>query len=183
MAKSKSARAARRQARKRWKKGRSFKEPKPPTDAEIIEALSKSSKSVTGDTQEERVSPELMVPSDARETARGAQAAARELTEGLDEDAAPRINAYTCEACGGVTVTVDRDRGVTPFIIVCRARPDCDWRATSAFYRPPDGVGEPTHEWYRPSEPETAALGESTQRHVAQGGLLLRPIDPTRREA
>lgn len=34
----------------------------------------------------------------------------------------PRINVYVCEKCGGHTVTVDVDEGVTPFMIGCHAK-------------------------------------------------------------
>jgi hypothetical protein len=33
-----------------------------------------------------------------------------------------RINVYVCQKCGGHTVTVDVDEGVTPFMIGCHAR-------------------------------------------------------------
>ena len=36
--------------------------------------------------------------------------------------AEPRINVYVCQKCGGYTVTVDVDEGVTPFMIGCHAR-------------------------------------------------------------
>lgn len=38
----------------------------------------------------------------------------------------PRINVYTCRECGGHTVTVDVDEGVTPFMIRCRAGKEVD---------------------------------------------------------
>lgn len=34
----------------------------------------------------------------------------------------PRINVYVCRKCGGYTVTVDVDEGVTPFMIGCHAK-------------------------------------------------------------
>lgn len=34
----------------------------------------------------------------------------------------PRINVYVCRKCGGHTVTVDVDDGVTPFMIGCHAK-------------------------------------------------------------
>lgn len=33
-----------------------------------------------------------------------------------------RINVYVCQKCGGHTVTVDVDEGVTPFMIGCHAK-------------------------------------------------------------
>ena len=38
-------------------------------------------------------------------------------------------NVYVCQKCGGLTVTLDRDQGTTPFMIGCRAsgkEGDCD---------------------------------------------------------
>lgn len=88
-----------------------------------------------------------------------------------------RINAYTCEA-GHQLVTVDRQNGVTPFIIGCR-RSGCKEPASSSFYR----VGQdltPTYEWYRPSFREYETLDAYAQGHVRNGGLLLREIKPDR---
>lgn len=34
----------------------------------------------------------------------------------------PRVNVYVCQKCGGHTVTVDVDEGVTPFMIGCHAK-------------------------------------------------------------
>ena len=93
-----------------------------------------------------------------------------------------RENVYTCEKCGAMLTTVDRDAGVTPFMIGCRQRGDfvaCDGMMRSACYpkgpRPP-WIGPPTHEWYRPDATETARLGRHTRDHVERGGLFLRPI-------
>lgn len=103
----------------------------------------------------------------------------------------PKLNIYVCEF-GCHNVTVDVDRGVTPFMIRCefRGKPGrplnlkyaengrCIGTAQSCFYprgTKPTHIGEPTHEWYRPEEAELAKLSEPEREHVAQGGLLLRP--------
>jgi len=102
----------------------------------------------------------------------------------------PRENVYRCEY-GCNTVTVDVDRGVTPFMIKCKSvsrpgRPlmpsltgpdgECVGTAHSSFYpgapRPPH-LPAPTHEWFRPSE--LAGLSDDDADHVRRGGLLLRP--------
>lgn len=102
-----------------------------------------------------------------------------------------RINIYICEY-GCHNITVDVDKGVTPFMIGCefKGRPDrpadptkmkngkCIGVARSCMY--PENIGEnipypkPTHEWYRPELSEYAKLSSSEQEHVKNGGLLLR---------
>lgn len=111
----------------------------------------------------------------------------------------PLINVYKCEY-NCLTVTVDVDEGVTPFMISCRSRsrPDrplkpeltgadgfCIGTANSSFYprgpKPP-WISEPKWEWYLPNETELeaecAAEPESRNSiiaHVKNGGLMLRP--------
>lgn len=88
-------------------------------------------------------------------------------------------NVYTCEECGGFTSTIDVDEGVTPFMILCRARPDCHGWAQSAMYpkgpRPPR-IPAPAWEWYKPGADEMLTLSPANLGHVKQGGLLLRAI-------
>jgi len=83
----------------------------------------------------------------------------------------PRINVYKCQySC--LNVTVDVDKGVTPFMIKCRSKPrsdrpikkkyldedgECIGQANSSFYpktEKPPHIGEPTHEWYLPNKEE-----------------------------
>lgn len=87
-----------------------------------------------------------------------------------------KVNVYTCEKCEGRTVTIDRDEGVTPFILRCRVTPRCDGKATSCCYRPPPGTPPPTHEWYRPTEKEAKRSGEGMYEHFKAGGLFIRPV-------
>lgn len=107
--------------------------------------------------------------------------------------AAPRsygfLNAYFCQdGCKAITVTIDRDQGVTPFMIAC---PKCEaagrrtkgaiqnYMARSAMYRLPDDATEEMarYEFYRPSYGYYRALThESTRNHVESGGLLFRKI-------
>lgn len=98
-----------------------------------------------------------------------------------------KLNVYRCQgkreflpplgkatqtqaSCGRQTVTIDREPGVTPFIIGC---PDCGGEAQSSMYRVPANL-DPTHEWYRPDSLDGLKPGE--RDHVERGGLLLRPI-------
>lgn len=83
-----------------------------------------------------------------------------------------KINIYTCPD-GHQTVTVDRDEGVTPFIIDCE-HGDCKKEAKSSFYRV-DQTLIPTHEWYKPES--TEGLGAWEKEHVEMGGLSFRKIE------
>lgn len=83
----------------------------------------------------------------------------------------PRINVYQCEYSCHI-VTIDVDKGVTPFLIKCVRKPthdrpiekkyldekgECKGQATSSFYptsEKPPHIGEPTHEWYLPNKEE-----------------------------
>lgn len=112
-----------------------------------------------------------------------------------------RKNVYTCELCSGHIVTVDREKGVTPFLIACRVNPHdaklltnednlslpelqkldktrkCRGEMHSAFYRVRPDCPPATWEWYRPTGDDYTRLSEFTRRdHVDKGGLLLRPI-------
>lgn len=87
--------------------------------------------------------------------------------------ASPKLNRYTCNDCGGYIITVDRDRGVTPFALNCRATKDCNGDMYSSFYR---AEGRPTFEWRRPTPVEYAAMSKVGRHHVDQGGLELHPI-------
>lgn len=93
-----------------------------------------------------------------------------------------RKNAYVCDGsngnfrgpgrtgCGAYIVTIDREPGVTPFIVRCG---NCGGETHSKFYRVQEDL-EPTHEWYRPETAE--GLSEHTVEHIRKGGLILRPI-------
>ncbi len=88
------------------------------------------------------------------------------------------INQYTCDECRGTIVTVDRDEGVTPFMLGCRAKPGCTGLMRSSFYSLPT-IPRPSWEWYKPQfEEELKKLDHQTREHVKLGGLLLRQIPP-----
>jgi hypothetical protein len=88
-----------------------------------------------------------------------------------------KINTYTCPK-GHVTVTIDTDDGVTPFMIRCRQHADhaehnCTEAAKSAGYRC-DQKLTPEYEWFRPQSLE--GLSPAMKHHVQQGGLEIRKI-------
>lgn len=73
-------------------------------------------------------------------------------------------NVYTCQACAGVVVTIDRDDGVTPFSIRCRAAEKCDGLMYSTFYQVGKKPLVPQYEWFRPDDEELQAeINEAVQ--------------------
>jgi len=85
-----------------------------------------------------------------------------------------RKNIYVCDTCRGHIVTVDRDKGVTPFAILCRATKGCGGLMQSSMYRVFDQRIRAGFEWYEPTETELVTESPATRAHVARGGLLLR---------
>lgn len=81
-----------------------------------------------------------------------------------------KLNAYQCRDCRAHVVTIDREPGVTPFLVRCR---NCGGEAQSAFYRlGPNHT--PTYEWVRPESLD--GLDAGSIEHIRNGGLILRPI-------
>lgn len=93
-------------------------------------------------------------------------------------EAAGKVNNYICRACSGRIVTVNRVKGTTPFMILCKAVPGCQGFMSSAFYRC-DQSETPTYEWFKPSLKEAARQGKDMLDHVRKGGLDIRPIVQT----
>jgi hypothetical protein len=89
-------------------------------------------------------------------------------------------NAYVCEDCRYITLTVHIHEGVTPFLLGCRNPTGCKGMAISFSYQmpgilalnSPSGKLYPTHEWYKPEPGQDLTKGE--QDHVNNGGVLLR---------
>lgn len=103
---------------------------------------------------------------------------------GVDDAKQSRVhNAYVCDTCRVAFHTIDRHPGVTPLSMshgMFDQGSRCEGRCVSAGYPVgalPPSLGEPTHEWFRPS---AEVLDVSTPRvveHVMRGGLLLRRYD------
>lgn len=106
-----------------------------------------------------------------------------------------RINGYTCQKCKITIYTIDRDEGVTPFMIPCLSnikklsslvhyphnrRRNCNGDMYSHFYNvAPKNV--PTFEWFKPNPNQRNLLGikiynEVMKDHFKNGGLDLRKI-------
>jgi hypothetical protein len=95
-----------------------------------------------------------------------------------------RKNVYECEFFPGHRmVTIDREPGVTPFLITCERCKAAGMKGSSGMLHPVmrsscyqvDQALEPTHEWYRPDT--CKGLDRATTEHVMKGGLLLRKIE------
>ncbi len=84
-------------------------------------------------------------------------------------------NAYGCPSCFKNIITVDRDAGVTPFMIECRATQRCTGFMKSSFYQVDQDL-EPTFEWVIPSERWIKTQSEGARDHFNKGGLFIRHI-------
>lgn len=89
-----------------------------------------------------------------------------------------KLNVYRCPACNANTITIDRDEGVTPMFLACRATIDCDGRAVSSMYQVDQSLVA-TYEWYRPTMKNARRQGPDVLDHVKRGGLMLRKIVTT----
>jgi hypothetical protein len=122
------------------------------------------------------------------EIEKAAEQAREHYGQGKDFPNEGRLNVYGCTGkrefrpplgtmviiggpCGWKAITIDREPGVTPFLIKCEG---CGGDAQSSFYRVPANL-DATHEWYRPDSFEGLKPGEI--EHVKKGGLLLRRIE------
>ncbi len=94
----------------------------------------------------------------------------------MTDPAAPfqgKKNIYTCERCAEHIVTIDRDPGVTPFMIPCKCTFHCKGMMRSSFYRVDQSM-KPRWEWFKPESVEGLAAWEVA--HVSKGGLMLREV-------
>lgn len=95
-------------------------------------------------------------------------------------------NAYWCERCGLHTVTVNRDPGVTPMWLGCRANGyepgeegACGGRAQSLMFPDPwpeDVPEEAAWEWFRPKPETISEMDPVGWQHFSQGGLGIASV-------
>lgn len=84
------------------------------------------------------------------------------------------VDVYICDECGSKYYTRYPDRGVTPFMIACRA---CGLgimlhrEGMSEAYA--ESVGAEVHNWVRPTFRQLLRLSPGMQEHVLKGGLVL----------
>lgn len=93
-------------------------------------------------------------------------------------------NRYVCQRCGHNVVTVDKDEGVTPFMLSHREVGSlCPGIMQSNFYKT-EATAVATFEWFKPTVKQVRALYkhkgdgavESMVEHVQKGGLIVRAI-------
>jgi protein gp37 len=87
----------------------------------------------------------------------------------------PRVNVYVCED-SHMTVTVDVDDGVTPFMLGCRQE-GCDHFAQSSMYPRGEALKRypaPAWEWFKPSPEELRGMDAGMREHCEMGGLDIR---------
>lgn len=87
-------------------------------------------------------------------------------------------NIYVCPDCYDHIVTVDRDHGVTPFMIKCQRTKICGGMMESSIYRVFDQRMNAEFEWYTPGPEDLIKQTPSVRYHVDRGGLLMRKIEP-----
>ena len=88
---------------------------------------------------------------------------------------AGEVNVYDCQGCRNVIVTRNVHDGTTPFMLACRATPNCSGRMVSRGYRVPQDLA-PTHEWFRPAR--LKGYSRDMKAHIRMGGLVLRRAVP-----
>lgn len=82
------------------------------------------------------------------------------------------VDRYICDRCNAMMHTTYKDKGVTPFTMIC---PKCSGtmyhRHTFKKETVPDWVD--IKNWYRPSLEQTLLQNKGTIEHILKGGLLL----------
>ena len=68
-----------------------------------------------------------------------------------------RVNLYRCDRCNESIVTVDRDLGVTPYLLRCVVTNGCDGLMRSEFYRIDQSL-PPTWAWHTQAGTEVLKL-------------------------
>jgi len=96
--------------------------------------------------------------------------------EGYWQDA-EKYNAYQCDMCEGIWVTVDVNEGTTPMFTQCFAKEGCIGRGRSMGYpsggsKPPARLGPVILEWFRPSNLDS--YSHEMQEYLRKGGLARR---------
>lgn len=80
-------------------------------------------------------------------------------------------NLYICKGCGHAFVTLDTEKGVTPFMTECIQK--CGEMATSTMYNIPQKIlGNPAVKWIKPPKSDWKAFKSHTVEHLRKGGLL-----------
>lgn len=89
-------------------------------------------------------------------------------------DGRGKYNGYVCKNCGYITVTLYKDKGVTPFTIRCeKCENIATHEITSRFHPPAAPNISKVKNWVRPTFEQLVKMGEADIKHVLNGGLVL----------
>ena len=95
-----------------------------------------------------------------------------EIEEKRMYDGRGTVDRYVCDTCGYMMHTTYKDKGVTPFTMLC---PKCKGimyhRQTFEKESVPEWV--PVKGWHRPTLEQTLEMDERTIEHILKGGLVL----------
>lgn len=88
-----------------------------------------------------------------------------------------KYNAYRCDTCNKIWITVDLNEGVTPAITQCFGTEGCRGRGHSMGYpeggkKPPERLGPVIIEWFRPARLHSYSV--EMQEYLRKGGLARR---------
>lgn len=88
-------------------------------------------------------------------------------------DGRGEYNGYVCENCGYITVTLYKDKGVTPFTIRCeKCGKIATHETTSRFPLPATPNISKVKNWVRPTFEQLIKMSEADINHVLNGGLV-----------
>ena len=88
-------------------------------------------------------------------------------------DGRGEYNGYVCEHCNYITATIYKDKGVTPFVIICeRCGKTAIHRITTREMPPTLPHISKVKVWVRPTFEQLIKMKESTIQHVLDGGLV-----------
>lgn len=89
-------------------------------------------------------------------------------------DGRGEYNGYVCKNCSHITVTLYKDKGVTPFVIPCeKCGRDAVHEITSRYAQPAwIPCTSDVKNWVRPTFNQLMKMSQATIDHVLNGGLV-----------
>ena len=88
------------------------------------------------------------------------------------------VDVYVCDKCGAKFYTRYKDKGVTPFVIKCRACEKSHAVHKDTISEHMAGIiGVEVHNWIRPTFEQLQKLSEGEINHVLDGGLILEGLE------
>lgn len=95
-----------------------------------------------------------------------------EIEEKQMYDGRGTVDRYVCDTCSDMMHTTYKDKGVTPFTMMC---PKC---CGTMYHRQTFTKESVPHwveikNWYRPTLEQMLKMNEGTIKHILDGGLIL----------